>query len=99
MIDTETCPYVACFISKITSFSGYDANQGHQENRLSQQLFNVFIVLILRPLHVSAFIGHPQAGHTIYKEVVTLTTDPLYIVQMLSYTFWQILPKHVAVEV
>jgi hypothetical protein len=57
--------------------------QGYQKNRLSQQLFKVFIALILRPLHVSAFIGHPQAEHTIYKEV---TTDPSYIIQILLYT-------------
>jgi hypothetical protein len=61
--------------------------QGYQKNRLSQQLFKVFIVLILQPLHVSAFIGHPQAEHTIYNEVITLITDPLYIVQILLYTF------------
>jgi hypothetical protein len=33
--------------------------------------------------------GHPQAEHTmykIYKEVIALTTDPLYIVQILLYT-------------
>jgi hypothetical protein len=33
------------------------------------------------------FTGHLQAEHTIYKEVTTLTTDPLYIVQIVLYTF------------
>jgi hypothetical protein len=61
--------------------------QGFQKNRPSQQLFKVFIALILRPLHVSAFIGHPHGEHTIYEEVTTLTTDPLYIVQILLYMF------------
>jgi hypothetical protein len=69
-------------------------NQGYQKNRLSQQLFKVLFVLKLRPLHVSAFIGHPQVEHTIYKEVITLTTDPLYIVQKFyCIRFWQILPS------
>jgi hypothetical protein len=65
----------------------YSINQSYQKNRLSQQLFKVFIVLTLRPLHVSAYIGHLQAEHTIYKEVITPTTDPLYNVEILLYTF------------
>jgi hypothetical protein len=60
--------------------------QGYRKNRLSQQLFKVFIALTLRPPHVSAFIGHPQAEHTIYKEVITITF-PIRFVQYTTDSF------------
>jgi hypothetical protein len=62
-----------------------------EEPSFATTVFKVFVVLILRPLHVSTFTGHPEAGHTIYKickEVITPTTDPLYIVQILLYTLF-----------
>jgi hypothetical protein len=39
------------------------------KNRLSQQLFKVFIYTYILPLHVSALAGHLQAEHTMWKNI------------------------------
>jgi hypothetical protein len=66
------------------------------KNRLSQQLFKVFIYTYILPLHVSAFAGHLQAEYTIFWEVISLTTDPLYFCyKSYLYMFLAILPSSI----
>jgi hypothetical protein len=54
-----------------------EEDQGYWKNRLSQQLFKVFIYTYILPLHVSAFTGHLQAEYAIFWEVTSLIADPL----------------------
>jgi hypothetical protein len=60
-------------------------NQGYQKNRLSQQLFKVFIVFYTST--ATCFGPHlPSSSGThnvIHKKVVILTTDPLSVIQIV----------------
>jgi hypothetical protein len=54
--------------------------QDYWKNRPSQQLFKLFILYFILPLHVSALAGHLQAEYTIFSGSYFTTTDPLFCV-------------------
>jgi hypothetical protein len=47
----------------------------------------MFIVLILRPLYVSALIGHLQAEHNIYRSYYSYKESVVYCTNLIAYVY------------